>query len=170
MKTLVLVRHAKSSWQDLTLADFDRPLNERGKRDAPRMAKHLKSSGLVPQCILSSPATRAVKTARIFARHLLADASSVKLENKIYEASADQLLNIAQEMDDAVDTCMLVGHNPGLTDFANRLMNTRQLIENVPTTGVVLLGFDIQSWKALAEKSGSLIDFITPAGLQEKAD
>lgn len=164
MKTLILVRHAKSSWDDLSLNDFERPLNERGKRDAPRMAQLLKQHGIVPHSIVSSPARRAKKTAQIFADNLFGDDSMIGYVSEIYEASLTDLMAITKKTDEKIECCMLVGHNPGMTDFANALLQDRkQYIENIPTSGIVVLKLDLDSWKSLTTGSASLLHFLYPA-------
>lgn len=171
MKTLILVRHAKSSWDNHTLDDFERPLNERGKRDAPRMAQFLKASGVIPQRIISSQAKRARKTAKVFAEHLLDDSSRVDLISGIYEATVDDLFSIVRSVDDGVECCMLVGHNPGMTEFANDLLNnSKDHIDNVPTTGVVILNLDLQSWQSVNQGAGILSRFVYPEILSAQDD
>lgn len=171
MKTLILVRHAKSSWDNLALDDFDRPLNERGKRDAPRVAKYLKASNIIPQHVISSPAKRARKTAKIFAECLLGDASEINLISDVYGADVDDLFNIVRNVDEGVQCCMLVGHNPGMTELANFLIrNHKDRIDNVPTTGVVILNLDLSRWQLLSEGSGVLSGFIYPGLLPEDVD
>jgi phosphohistidine phosphatase len=166
MKVLVLVRHAKSDWGDQDLPDFDRPLNERGKRDAPRMAAYLKQSGVVPQRIISSPAKRTRKTAKIFAEYSGSDDSIVDFDSAIYEATTDDLLNVIRRFDD-VECCMLVGHNPGITNLANYFINNKSsYIENVPAAGVVVLKFNVLSWQLLKPGSADLVYFVTPAGIK----
>ena len=171
MKTLVLVRHAKSSWNELNISDIDRQLNDRGNRDAIHMAKYLKESGVIPQSIVSSPAKRAHKTAQIFAEYLLAMGSEVKVVDDIYEADVEQLMQVMHSVDDDIDICMLVGHNPGVTEFANALISDHlHYIDSVPTTGVVILAFNVMNWKSVELNTGSFVSFITPAGLSSIDD
>ncbi len=131
-KTLYIARHAKSSWDDMSLSDFERPLNKRGKRDAPFMAALLKDKGIKPDLILSSPARRAKTTAKYYHEAL---GGELRFDERIYEASAMSLLYLIQEAFEKVDTLMLVGHNPGLTALNNMLSN--KSIYNIPTAGVV---------------------------------
>jgi phosphohistidine phosphatase len=145
MKTLILVRHAKSSWDDAMLSDFDRPLNDRGKRDAPRMAKRLKEKDLLPDLILSSPAKRALATATLIAEGITFPVDQIKTDNRIYHASDDELLSVVQSIDDSFDLVILFGHNPGLTEFANRLTESR--IDNIPTCGILSCKLDVSSWQ-----------------------
>ena len=131
-KTLYIARHAKSSWDDITLSDFERPLNTRGERDAPFMAALLKDKGIKPNLILSSPARRAKTTAKYYHEAL---GGELRFDERIYEASAMSLLYLVQEAFEKVDTLMLVGHNPGLTALNDMLSN--KSIYNIPTAGVV---------------------------------
>ena len=136
MKKLYLLRHAKSSWKDLTLSDFNRPLNKRGKRDAPLMAKKLKELGIRPDIIISSPAKRAHKTAKIFAKTLHA---TLETEEKLYEAHTSDIKEVIQAAFKKYDSVMIVGHNPELTMFNDEISNIP--IFNIPTTGIVGISF-----------------------------
>jgi len=132
MRTLYLVRHAKSSWKDFSLDDFDRPLNKRGKRDAPFMAQKLLEMGEKPDIIISSPAKRARKTAKHFAQTL--DVPLV-LDERLYEAHTSDFETVSKEAFEAYNSVMLVSHNPGLTMFNDVISN--KPIFNIPTTGIV---------------------------------
>ena len=136
-KILYLLRHAKSSWKDLTLSDFDRPLNKRGKHDAPMMAEKMKERGITPDSIISSPAKRAKKTARIFSEVL---ESPLFLEPKLYDTSIEEILWIVGKAFETQDAVMIVGHNPELTVLNNLLSDTE--IFNIPTAAVVAIGFN----------------------------
>jgi len=132
MRTLYLVRHAKSSWKDFSLDDFDRPLNKRGKRDAPFMAQKLKEMGEKPDIIISSPAKRARKTAKHFSQTL--DVPLV-LDERLYEAHTSDFETVSKEAFETCNSVMLVSHNPGLTMFNDAISN--KPIFNIPTTGIV---------------------------------
>ena len=136
MKTLYLARHGKSSWDDPTQSDFDRPLNARGEHDVPRMARYLLEHDVHPDRILTSPAQRARSTAEIY--HQVLD-GIFKEDDRIYEASTTALLYLAQEAFETVDTLMIVGHNPGLTELTNILGDAP--IYNLQSSGVVGLQF-----------------------------
>src|SRR6187551_1070919 len=127
MKTLYLIRHAKSSWDDPDLGDFERPLNQRGKKDAPRMAKRLKEKHVTPDIIISSPATRAYDTCKEFAKVLGYREDKIKADKGLYHADEDQLLKVIRDLKDRErddeEIVLLFGHNPGLTEFANALLN-----------------------------------------------
>ena len=151
MKNLYLVRHAKSSWENRNVSDFDRTLNDRGKRDAPFMAKLLKEKKLDVDLILSSPASRALSTAEIFAKEFgISEDKIVKNEN-IYEADRNDLLKLLLETDDSVGNLILFGHNPGITYLSNYLCNFET--DNIPTCGVICMQLDFDSWKYLGNKT-----------------
>ena len=159
-KTLFLVRHAKSSWKDPDLADHDRPLNKRGKRDAPEMAGRVAGRPDRPELIATSPALRALTTAQLMAPALGFEPSAVDVISRIYEAGLADLLEVIRGIDDRYSRAMLVGHNPGLTETVNLLAGSA--IENVPTCGVAILGFDILSWSEVRGQSAQLLDFDYP--------
>jgi phosphohistidine phosphatase len=144
MKTLTLVRHAKSSWKDGGLSDRDRPLNKRGERDAPRMGRFVAEAGIRPSQIISSPAVRAWTTARIFARELGYPVEFLQREDGLYLASLDNLLDVVATQDAGFGSLMLFAHNPGLTDFANYLVPG--LTSNLPTSGTVTVNLDTDDW------------------------
>ncbi len=159
MKTLFLVRHAKSSRDDPTLADRERPLADRGLRDAPRMGHRLAKRGAKPDAIVSSPALRAMATARLFAKELGFDRDRIVVEARLYATSADELLAVVRALDDRLGSVMLFGHNPELTDFAQRLSTT---IANLPTCAVAEFGFDTASWSAVGEVAPMTVAVDTP--------
>ncbi len=144
MKTLTLVRHAKSSWKDGSLGDRERPLNKRGERDAPRMGRFVAESGIRPSQIISSPAVRAWTTARIFAQKLGYPIEFLQREDGLYLASLDNLLDVVATQDAGFNSLMLFGHNPGLTDFANYLVPG--LTNNLPTSGAVSVNLECDDW------------------------
>ncbi|MGE0588212.1 MAG: histidine phosphatase family protein [Cyclobacteriaceae bacterium] len=160
MKILYVVRHAKSSWDNPDLRDFDRPLNDRGKRDAPKMGRRLKEREIVPDLMLSSPANRALTTCKAIADILGYDQGRIKTDQKIYHANESELFEVAAELNDNFDEVMIFGHNPGLTDFVNELVNER--IMNVPTCGIVAGKLKIDSWKAIKPGCGKLHFFDFP--------
>ena len=153
MRLLTLVRHAKSSWDYPELTDFERPLNERGRRDAPRMAAYVARLIGRPDRIVTSPALRALSTARIFAEVLGVAEHELTIQPRIYEASVGTLLMQVQLLDDADHHVMLFGHNPGFTDLAHAL--ARCSFDDMPTCAVVQLGFDVKCWSDVNERSGS---------------
>src|SRR6058998_2876755 len=138
MKTLFLIRHAKSSRDDPTLADKDRPLNDRGKRDAPRMGKRLAKRDVKPDLILSSPAARALETAQIIAKKLDYKRKNILVDDRLYAVGADELLDVLRKLGDEVECAMVVGHNPELTELAHRLSSK---ITDMPTCSVAEFTF-----------------------------
>jgi len=144
MKTLTLVRHAKSSWKDRGLSDRDRPLNKRGQHDAPLMARFIVEAGVRPSQIISSPAVRAWTTAKIFARELGYPIEFLQREDGLYLASLDNLLDVVATQDAGFNNLMLFAHNPGMTDFANYLVPG--LTNNLPTSGVLSVNLDSDDW------------------------
>jgi phosphohistidine phosphatase len=160
MKTLVIIRHAKSSWDNLSLSDFERPLNERGHRDAPRMGKRLKERELTPDIMLTSPANRAITTCHYFKEALQCPDSSIKTIENIYHASEDTLMRVIKSLADTSDVVFLFGHNPGLTDFVNKI--TGEFIQNIPTCGMVGIRFNATHWREINWGSGEIIFFDFP--------
>jgi len=143
MKTLFLVRHAKSSRDDPALADRDRPLNERGRHDAAAMARRLAGRGVEPDRLLSSPARRALSTAQRFADGLGIARESIVVDDRLYAGTAGILLSVIQGTDDSVATLMVFGHNPEMSDLAQHLSGRWT---DLPTCAVVELRFDAARW------------------------
>ena len=160
MKELFLLRHAKSSWDDPDLADFDRPLNHRGKEDAPKMGERLRKMGILPDLIVASPAKRAKKTAKIVAEKLGYDVERIVWDERIYEASPQTLLYLVCQLPDDVKKVMIVGHNPGFTMLANILGDIA--IDNIPTAGVVGIAFDTKTWDEACRMKGHTLFFEYP--------
>ena len=162
MKTLYIVRHAKSSLDVPDISDFDRPLNERGKRDAPRMAKRLKEKRVNPYLMLSSPAKRALSTCKRFAEVLGYGKDKIKTERSLYHADEDGILAVIREVKDKHHVLMIFGHNPGLTDFVNQLSNQDNFIGNIPTCGIVSFTFNVDHWQDIDFGKGRFIFFDFP--------
>ena len=165
MKTLYLIRHAKSSWDDPLQDDFDRPLNKRGMKDAPRMGKRLQEMDIHPDMLLSSPAERALSTCMLIAEKIGYSARNIHTDQRLYHAGEDQLLAVVHGFHDGNDEIMIFAHNPGLTDFANRL-NHDLVTDNIPTCGVVALQFAVNSWKEVVWEKGKLLFFDFPKNTQ----
>lgn len=159
-RQLTLLRHAKSSWDDAGVKDRDRPLNERGERDAPRMGRRLRTRGARPTLILTSPAVRARRTAQIIAREIGYPQEFLQREEDLYLASPDEIIAVIARQDSSFRDLIVCGHNPGLTELANRL--TGAGIDNVPTAGVVIIGLNLKSWADLDEAQGELLLFDYP--------
>jgi phosphohistidine phosphatase len=149
MKKLLLVRHAKSSWDDLTQKDFDRMLNDRGHRDAPKMAKRLLKDDVEIDAFISSPAVRALTTAEYFAEAYGSKKKNVIQEPILYHPDAETFFDIISKINDDVKTVAIFSHNPGITSFANILCPTR--IDDMPTCAIFAVKADIKSWKEFAE-------------------
>ena len=160
MKRLYLLRHAKSSWKDPELEDFDRPLNKRGKRDAPFMGQRLRLANIRPDLIISSPAKRAGKTAKIIAAQIEYPVKEIQWRESLYDAGTLTLLGILREIADPVEQAMLVGHNPGLTLLAEFL--TGEAVDNIPTSGVFAVDLAIESWNQTKEECGIPVFFDFP--------
>ena len=161
MKTLYLLRHAKSSWNDSSLRDFDRPINERGRTDAPLIGKHLASENLSDPLVICSPALRTRETAEL----VLLNANlhvEPRFDDRIYEASRRDLLQVVSEMDDARQTAILIGHNPGLEDLLAFLTGETRAM---PTCALAKIVFDVVSWKDVRASEGTLESFVTPKEL-----
>ena len=137
MKKLFIIRHAKSSWADPTLKDFDRPLNDRGKKDAPFMSKFIADKYLAPSLIISSPAVRALKTAQHFAKAFDIKKEDIQKEKSLYHAYPEEVYDVIHMIDSDVDQAFIFGHNPTFTSIANHF--TDEYIDNVPTCGIVYL-------------------------------
>ena len=150
MKTLFLVRHAKSSRDDPALPDKDRPLNDRGMRDAPRVGERLAKRGVTPDLILSSPAQRALTTAEIIAKKLDYKLKDIVVDERLYASTADGLLAVIHELGDKPKHVLLFGHNPELTELAHRLSGT---ITDMPTCAVAEFALDIKSWSNVGKQA-----------------
>lgn len=159
-KHLFIIRHAKSDWS-LAVRDFDRPLNERGFRDAPIMASRLASHSIRPQFILSSPAKRALTTAQIFAKQLAIPNKLIQTEERIYEAPVQTLLQVINQLNDQFEQVAIFGHNPGFSELASYLSKEDYL--NLPTCALVHLEFpDADQWSEVSAGTGSIAQFWYP--------
>lgn len=157
MKKLILVRHAKSSWSDLSLRDHDRPLNGRGKRDGPFMAKLLAARNKDQPVLVSSTALRAHTTAKYFAEAFGQPVKAIHLEEAIYEASTMTLQQVVANLNPDWDIVALFGHNPGFTMLAN-LFYGDKYIDNLPTCGIVeIIGEDVVSWDDFSPASAEAV-------------
>ena len=153
MKTLLVQRHAKSSWKHPELSDHDRPLNKRGKRDAPRMGRLVAAQGLRPDVVVSSTARRARRTAEEVARHAGCE-GAVQLDRRLYLASPDEIVDVVRGVAGSARRVMVVGHNPGLEDLVARLAGRH---ETLPTAALAALRLSIRSWTELtASTAGDL--------------
>jgi phosphohistidine phosphatase len=164
MKRLTLVRHSKSDWSLPGQQDWDRALNKRGQRDAPEMARRLRARKLKPDAILSSPAVRALATATIMARELKIAPSIVRQDERLYLAGPADMLTVIRELGGNARHLMVFGHNPGITEFANRL-SAGDRIDNMPTSAVFTATFAIADWSELDWGNGQDAQFDYPKNL-----
>lgn len=158
MKKVYLIRHAKSSWKDLALEDFERPLNKRGKSDAPLMGDKLHDKKVLPDTILSSPAVRAKTTAEIIAKKIGFE-KKIVFKKDIYEANATTLHKILTTIADTESIVFLFGHNPSLNELAENYIHFN---ENIPTCAVVEIEFDCNSWADISAENAKLASFDYP--------
>jgi phosphohistidine phosphatase len=160
MKTLTLLRHAKSSWAEPGLADHERPLNRRGESDAPIMAKRLLDAGIRPSLILSSPAVRAWNTAKIISREIGYPTEFLQRDIKLYLASANSLIDIVAKQDKGFNSIVVVGHNPGLTELAEYLVPGA--VDDIPTCGLFSVSIDSEDWDIRSHPKAALNLFDFP--------
>lgn len=148
MKTLILVRHGKSSW-DYSVDDKDRPLQERGINDGHLVSKKFKSRDVAIDAVFSSPANRALHTCMIFLRQINIPFTKLQVTNDLYDFSGESVLKFVKKLDDRFDTVMIFGHNDAFTNVANSLGNS--YIDSVPTTGLVQLDFEVKGWASVTK-------------------
>ncbi|HYX40982.1 MAG TPA: histidine phosphatase family protein [Pyrinomonadaceae bacterium] len=164
MKTLLLMRHAKSSWADPGQPDFERPLNERGQKAAPLMGRFMRQRSLQPDLVISSPAARARQTAEL----ALAAAEftcETRSDARIYEASAAQLLEVVREIEEQISIALLVGHNPSMEEFVHLLTGAS---ERMPTAALACVAFDLNAWHNIEPQMGRLAWLVKPKELAGK--
>lgn len=159
MKTLTLVRHAKSSWGDPALADHDRPLNERGLRDVATMGQRLAQRGARPDLLLASPAMRALTTAEHLAQALGIKRKDIVVDERLYAAAANELLAVIQALGNEHERVMLVAHNPGLSDLAHRFASD---ITHLPTCAVAEFTFAVAAWGDIGGARPTRVEFDFP--------
>jgi phosphohistidine phosphatase len=155
LKTLTILRHAKSSWSDTSLSDAKRPLNRRGKHDAPMMGERMRAHGIRPSLIVSSPATRAWSTAKIIAEAINYPREFLQKEKSLYLAPLGAILDVVMAQDSGFNNLMIVGHNPGLTDFVDFLVPG--LTNNLPTAGVVSVEIEQDDWSLYERPAAKLL-------------
>lgn len=160
MKTLILVRHAKSSWDEPGISDIDRPLNERGKKDAPEMAKRLKDKDLKVDLFVSSTAKRAKRTARFFAEAFDKDKDDIRIVEDLYMASPDAFRKAILTLKNSDDVVAFFAHNPGITEFANSLTNVR--IDDMPTCAMFAVQIEAAKWEEFENADKKFLFFDYP--------
>lgn len=172
MKTLFILRHAKSSWGDADLADEERPLNGRGRRAATGMGRYLRDEDLLPDRVLCSTARRTVETLERLQREW-PEEPPVRFDERLYLASSELLLSVLGEQEPGVGSLLLIGHNPGLAALAVRLAGAgdaedlERLRRKLPTAALVEIAFDVDSWGDLPTSRGELRRFVVPRALSE---
>lgn len=174
MKRLILLRHAKSSWDDPVERDFDRPLNAKGKRAAATMGEHMQEEGVLFDSAIASPAVRVVETLESVARGY-GEAIEPEWDRRVYLASNMTLLDIVHETDDSIGSLLLAGHNSGLEDLILLLvpdskddMARAEIEEKFPTCSLAEMEFDVESWEDLAPGTGKLLRFVRPRDLDSE--
>lgn len=165
MKTLILVRHAKSSWDDVSLSDFERPLNDRGKNDAPKMAKRLLNKNIDIDIFISSPARRAKKTAGYFIKEYNRNTDEIIFVSALYDAGIENFMQTVKEIKDTYDSAAIFSHNPGITYFANQLIENAQ-IDNMPTCSVFGVKAKVEKWKDFIKAKKEFLFFDYPKNEQ----
>jgi phosphohistidine phosphatase len=163
MKRLLLLRHAKSSWDGPRLADFERPLNERGLRAAPLIGRLLLRRKIRPDLVLSSPAERARRTAALVSEAAGLEAPT-RYDERIYEATAERLVEVVSQIEEAVDELLLVGHNPGMEELLELLAGERRAM---PTAALARINLDVEKWSKVRAGSGRLEFHVRPRELEE---
>jgi phosphohistidine phosphatase len=166
MKTLTILRHAKSSWKDPGQPDHERPLSRRGEENAPMMGGRLTGAGIRPSLIMSSSAKRAWRTARLVARAISYPIEFLHREDRLYLADLDRLLDVMAEQDAGFNSIVIVGHNPGLTEFANHLLP--DLTANIPTCGIVSVAIETDDWNLRQGKPAELLLYDYPKRLRRQ--
>jgi phosphohistidine phosphatase len=149
MKQLLLIRHAKSSWDDPLQNDIDRPLNKRGKKDSPVMAERLLDKKIKLDAFISSPAERALSTCIYFAKTYDVKKKEIIQVDELYNAQVENFYNVISEVDDSFDSIALFSHNPGVTEFANELTDVH--VDDMPTCSIFAVKADIEKWKEFTE-------------------
>lgn len=164
-KQLIVVRHGKSDQGTYGMSDFDRTLNHRGNKNAHEMAERITQKNIIPEQIVSSPAVRALTTAKHFADVLRIPHNDIQLEASIYEANTTALLKVINRLNNDFERIALFGHNPGLTELVNYLADAK--LYNLPTAGVVVIDFPFDDWSMVSQHTGSLFFFDSPKGQED---
>ena len=160
MKKIYFIRHAKSSWNEAGLSDFERTLNKRGKKDVPFMASRLKSFNVMPDLVLSSSAKRAKKTAQMICETIGYDKDKLSIQDCLYDSSYDIYRYLLETLDDTLTSIFIIAHNPTITEVAERLSGS--ILTNMPTCSIVCVEFDIESFKNIKEEGGKVLFFDYP--------
>lgn len=164
MKQLLLIRHGKSDWDHPGLSDHDRPLNDRGRRDCPRMAEALKARGVSPDLIVTSTAVRAATTAEAIAGGLGLDPAAIARRSELYLAPPQLILHVIQGLDESAETALVFGHNPGMHETVERLCGGEG-VDDFPTLAVARIRLEVDHWGEVEWGDGLLIERLIPRGL-----
>ncbi len=160
MKKIYFIRHAKSSWKDETIDDFERPLNSRGKRDVAFMGKRLKMFEVKPDIIYTSPAVRAQKTTKELVKEMDYDKKKIKTIDTLFESSYEHYMELIHATDDQYASIFIIAHNPTITEVGERLSGA--ILSNIPTCAIVCISFEVESFKDISEESGHILFFDYP--------
>ncbi len=163
MKTLILIRHAKSSWASIGQLDFDRPLNDRGKKDAAAMGQELFNENIQIDLFVSSPAKRARKTCKAFVEGYNKNTNDILFIDKLYHAPTAVFDDVINTLDDKDNVVAIFSHNPGITEFASSLCSDKPIVD-MPTCGVFAVQADINSWLEFESAKKKFLFFKTPKG------
>jgi len=164
MKTLYIIRHAKSSWGDFTLPDFERPINDRGKKDAPIMAQFLKDKKLTIDVFISSPAKRALKTSEIFCKTFDYDTANMVLIDEMYHATSSVFFEQIKNIDPSYNSAAIFSHNPGITDFVNDL-GLGVKVDNMPTCAIFAFQINSDQWSEISSAKKTFLFFKYPKSI-----
>ena len=160
MRRITVIRHAKSSWTDSSIADDQRPLNQRGKDSAPMMGERLAAQGMTPDLLLSSPAVRAFETAKAIAEQIGYPEDSIHTDERLYHAGIEQWVEVIRTLPEDARHVLCFGHNPGLTHFYN--IFSPNPVENIPTCGIFDMDFEVDDWKELAQARPRSVSYDYP--------
>ncbi len=162
MKRLILIRHSKSSWKDLSLTDFNRPLNRRGKSDGPLMADYLKNKIGKIDYLHSSSSVRTFETSKYFINQI--QFLKIEYDDSLYHCSSSSILKMIMNYSEDYQSAMIIAHNPGLTNLINNIIDIS--LDNLPTTGIAKINFDCAEWRDVSSKNSNLIDLKFPKQLK----
>ena len=162
MKKIIIVRHSKSSWKDLSLSDFHRPLNNRGKTDGPLMSKYLSNAMDNIDFLHSSSSLRTFETSNFFQLNI--EFKNINYDDNLYHSSANSILSFIKNYPNQYNSAMIIAHNPGLTNFINLITNIT--LDNLPTTGIAVIDFDCNGWNNISIENGNLVDLKFPKQLK----
>jgi len=162
LKKIIIVRHSKSSWKDLSLSDFHRPLNNRGKTDGPLMSKYLSNTMDNIDILHSSSSLRTFETSNFFQLNI--EFKNINYDDNLYHSSANSILSFIKNYPNQYNSAMIIAHNPGLTNFINLITNIT--LDNLPTTGIAVIDFDCNDWNNISSENGNLVDLKFPKQLK----